>query len=113
MIRYRKEERTETVFIVEAMHCNKCGQEIDLYGERYEIEHTGGYASKIGDGIRVSFELCEPCVQALMATFAIPATLREEDWYLGPPLEAEPPSTTAPAPSDPTPEADPASPPRA
>lgn len=79
MRKYTAEKRTETVHRLTEIRCNKCGDAIPLYDEVYAVEHRGGYASKIGDMVLVSFDLCEPCVMQLMGTFVIQASIADED----------------------------------
>jgi hypothetical protein len=61
VVRQIEEELTDDIL------CNKCGEScLDKHERNFEglIEAhlSGGYGSKIGDGIEVEFSLCELCL---------------------------------------------------
>ena len=77
MRRYKMKETEEIGGII----CNQCGKEIRVVngrpeGEVLSVDHTWGYFSE-KDGERHSFDLCESCYDKLLASFKIPADVRE------------------------------------
>ena len=77
MRRYKMKETEEINGII----CNQCGKEIRVVNGRPEegvlsVDHTWGYFSE-KDGERHSFDLCESCYDKLLASFKIPADVRE------------------------------------
>ncbi|MDP4224864.1 MAG: hypothetical protein Q8910_00640 [Bacteroidota bacterium] len=82
------ETREET--IVDSIICNKCGREFvtheyDLWrtdDDTMEINHfkrSGGYGSKIGDGLLWEIDLCDDCVVELLAFCKVPPKFVGED----------------------------------
>jgi len=76
MIKTRKETKSITEDVVEDIICNKCGKSLkdscDMnYEGLTEARICGGYASKIGDMLELSFSLCEKCLIELFKTFVI------------------------------------------
>lgn len=67
------------------MHCNKCGRRCPTDGAfrsnwvSVHMDHTHGFGSS-NDGHNVKWDLCEPCHEAYMKTFRIPATITFADW---------------------------------
>lgn len=68
--------------------CNGCGKHMPTTHKRgatyfdphdlHEFEASGGWASTYpGDQASISFHLCGPCLQDVVARFAVPPTLRE------------------------------------
>jgi hypothetical protein len=43
------------------------------FGNGIHIDERGGYHSRIGDGERYSFDLCDRCIIKLMESFVVPA----------------------------------------
>lgn len=57
-----------------AVVCDRCGLRVesDDWIERQEMlrwSMTGGYGSLVGDGERVSLDLCQKCVQEVLGEF--------------------------------------------
>jgi len=64
-----------------SIRCNKCGEEMitecSPTGRGINVNYEAGYDSKIhGDGVTVSFDLCEVCIKDLMDGFCIPAQIK-------------------------------------
>lgn len=96
MEQVRKVTKTEVVEVVDKFTCNKCEKVIQDIADKFDfshsparvinshnglnISHEGGYASKIGDGVIVDFDLCEDCLIDLISSFKIPADYKEAGW---------------------------------
>ena len=67
--------------VLEAIVCNDCGREftkggfdnivIDNNIEFHTIELEGGYHSRIGDGDKLTFHLCDVCMINLIAGLSV------------------------------------------
>ncbi len=84
----RKITRTITEEEVDDILCNKCGRSCkDLSGWGYEglLEAyiSGGYGSKIGDGVGCEFSLCETCLLELFEIFKFPPKFLEYGAFSG------------------------------
>ena len=69
-----KEMRTQTVYEVVDVICNKCGSSLKskVIGNYYGITSVcveRGYGSSLGDGDDLWFSLCEDCCVELFKTF--------------------------------------------
>ena len=60
----------------EEVRCNRCGKSLALYQglpveDFVSVEKVWGYGSG-QDGVRIQFDLCENCVQEIVAGFVLP-----------------------------------------
>jgi hypothetical protein len=83
MEKIKKITETREVEIVEEVICNQCGEVIEQYSSYLGARMSGGYGSRIGDGVDTSFDICEDCVIKMMKTFKIPPTQNEAGWLGG------------------------------
>lgn len=68
---------------VSSITCNKCGRVVEFGEHDYQIEvdfttikNTYGYGSQ-KDGTKLMSHVCEPCMDAFYATFAVPPQTSE------------------------------------
>lgn len=71
---------------IEVVKCNKCGREIKKENDMLlegvcQLEINWGYFSD-KDGEVHSFDLCEPCYDEWVKTFAIPLAVKNENELL-------------------------------
>ncbi len=83
MEKIKKITETREVEIIEEVICNKCGEAIDEYSSYVGARMSCGYGSRIGDGVNISFDICEDCVIEIMKTFKIPPTQNNSGWLGG------------------------------
>lgn len=78
---YRTEQVSVDRKILESITCNVCGRvfwngpngiEAKNDMEFCTFAFTGGYYSKIGDGIRIFFDVCEDCMIKFLDSFRVP-----------------------------------------
>jgi hypothetical protein len=70
-----KELVTRSEIVVVETLCNKCGGKIDMtYGSKAHLLGDWGYGSN-KDNETHSSDLCEPCYDGIVSTFAIPPTV--------------------------------------
>lgn len=86
MKQVRKVTKTEVIEVVDKFTCNKCEKIIQDTADKFSfynglnISYEGGYASKIGDGVIVDFDMCEDCLIDLINSFKIPVDYKEAGW---------------------------------
>ena len=70
--------------ITENIICNRCGNGCGdppyMYEGLLEAHISGGFSSKIGDGIEYEFSLCEDCLIELFKTFKIQPEFVDTLW---------------------------------
>jgi len=69
-ILYKEEQVSQKTF--QGYKCNKCKEEFTDVLDTQEFLHfsdVGGYASKLGDGVRWSITLCQDCWLDLLGNY--------------------------------------------
>jgi hypothetical protein len=70
-----KKFKKQSVEVLSAYTCDKCGREADFDSDGFEaqefisIEQKAGYASVFGDGDIVCLELCQHCFKELLGSW--------------------------------------------
>lgn len=97
MHKIKKVQETKTVEVLEEIICNKCGEHFTYGGGFHgiDIRHSGGCASKIGDGTVVEFAICEVCLIEMFKEFTILPEYSEEGWCCTSEGEVEAPNNLA------------------
>lgn len=68
MRKYKEETRIEK--ILESCSCDKCGADIEKWGECFVLEARFGYHSRLfGDMSEMKADLCEKCLFDFVKTF--------------------------------------------
>lgn len=80
MIISHKVTKTIEKHITDDIICNKCGNNCKTndgmtMGGLIEVNISGGYGSKLGDGSEYQFSMCEICLIELFKSFKHPALL--------------------------------------
>jgi hypothetical protein len=66
---------------VQDILCNKCGNSCRTaynYEGLIEASVSGGYDSKLGDMVTLTFSICEDCLPALFDSFRIPPSASDQ-----------------------------------
>lgn len=75
------ETKTEESTVLDDILCNRCGgsckTEIGNYEGLVETVIQGGDDSKLGDMVRFTFSICEPCLKEIFATFKHPPEVND------------------------------------
>lgn len=87
---HKEEIKTEQI-VIDDIICNKCGCSCSAPHPGYEglLEYSieGGYASKLGDGIRYEFSVCVSCLLEFFKSFKIKPKVYETGWLVGDVIE--------------------------
>ena len=61
--------------VVKSITCDCCSREVDVIDGIFEAQEmlafgtTGGFGSKIGDGVKWSIDLCQVCTWSLLGKY--------------------------------------------
>ena len=76
--------KTDTVQVIDKIICNKCGLEEEREGFTglEEVSVNGHYmSSKLTDGVKYTFSICETCLIDLFADFTHPPDEEEYNFW--------------------------------